>query len=817
MSTTLKVWKITILIVTIVLLFPNRSIPGLYIELYPDGSYSSFDKELENESKYTISGYVKDKSNGEYLIGANVFVKETFQGAVTNTYGFYSLTLQEGSYNIVASYIGYKPVEKSIELNKNLRVDIELESISRDLDAVIVKAKRANENITSTKMGNIKMSSKTIEKVPVLLGETDPLKVLRLMPGVQPAGEMSSSFSVRGGNKDQNLIQLDEATVYNASHMMGLFSVFNNDAIKNIEFYKGNIPARFGGRLSSVLDIKMNEGNMKKLSGNGGIGLISSRLSLGAPIVKDKCAFALSGRRTYADLFTKFSKNKEDRNNKMHFYDLNAKVNTVINKNNRIFISAYNGRDMFGDKQQDDEFEFSWGNMTNTLRWNHQYNQKLFSNLSLIYSTYDYKIMNDFTDEIKNKEGELEKTRTSVDWKADLTEYSTKADFGYYLNPENTLRFGAISTYRIFDPGTVDLLFNSEKYSFSIDNIHAIENALYAENEQKLSALLTINYGLRHSSFGNLFRKPVYTYNDEYEVKDTLKYSKNEVFNSFHGLEPRLGITYILDEATSLKLAYSRNRQYIQQAAASSSGSPLDVWFPASKTVDPQISDQVSLGIFKNFNNNAIETSAEVYYKDMQNQIDFKDHALLLLNENIEGQLRFGKARAFGLEVLVRKNVGEFSGWTSYTLSKSERKIKGVNNNEFYLSPYDRTHNFSLVLMYDISKRLSISTNWVYLTGQPFTSPAGIYEYDGETVPLFTGRNKDRMPNYHRLDLAITLKNKKIPWKIFHGSWNLSVYNVYMNDNPLFINFDYDDEGNSSKAELYYLPIIPAISYNFEF
>lgn len=458
------------------------------------------------------------------------------QGTATNVYGFYSLTLDEGNYNLQFSFMGYQMHNRNISLTQNMKININMEANANMLREVVITEQKNNEKITSTEMGNTKLSSKKIEKIPVIFGEVDPLKVLKLLPGVQSTGEMSSNFSVRGGDKDQNLIQLDEATVYNASHMLGMFSVFNNDAIKNLDFYKGNIPARYGGRLSSVLDIRMNEGNMKKISGKGGIGLISSRLTLEGPVMRDKSSFIVSGRRTYLDFFNKFAKSEEQRNSGLHFHDLNAKLNYNLNTNNRLFISMYQGRDKFGTKAANSKFNFNWGNITATMRWNHQYNEKLFSNVTAAYSSYDYGIYNDVKEKKKNKYGEMEEYKSEFDWKAKLTDYCGKIDFVYYRNPENTIRFGMQSVYHVIEPGGITIKLNENKFEFKMDKIDAIENSVYAENEMKIGALININYGLRLSNFSNIYKNPVYRYNEKFEIKDTLKYSKNEIYNSNYNL-----------------------------------------------------------------------------------------------------------------------------------------------------------------------------------------------------------------------------------------------------------------------------------------
>jgi len=767
-------------------------------------------KKSNSSGEYTISGYVKDASNGEMLIGASVYIKENLKGTVTNIYGFYSITLPAGTYTLAMSYIGYNDITIPIDLNKDLRIDKEMSLQSEELEDVVVTGERINSNVTNTKMGVVKLSSKTINQIPVLMGEADVIKAIKLLPGVQPTGETSSGMSVRGGSHDQNLILLDEATVYNASHLLGFFSVFNNDAIKNIEFMKGNIPARYGGRLSSVLDVRMNDGNMKKFSGNGGVGLIASRLTLESPIVKDKASILISGRRTYYDLFTRLSKKEDIKETVLFFYDLNAKVNAIINDNNRLYVSGYFGKDVFFGMDQ----RLSWGNHTQTIRWNHLFSQKLFSNTSVFYSNYNYSITDNRNMVIDDRD-----VPVNFKWTAGMKDFSIKTDLGYFLNTNNKLKFGIQSTFHEYNSGKIKVEFDTINLGTKIADLYALDHGIFLENEQKIGDKIILVYGLRYSLFQNMGRTSFYSLNNEYKVSDTLKYKKREIYNSYGGIEPRVGMTVIMNDRHSFKASYNRSRQYVQLASNSTGGIPLDIWVPASPNIKPQLCDQFSVGYFRNFSNDKYETSIETYYKYMQNQIDFKDHASLLLNNQIEKEFRFGWGQSYGIEVSAKKNTGRFTGWVSYTLSRSERKIKDLNDNKMFLSPYDRPHNVSIVGNYTIAKRLSFSANWVFLSGNAFTSPSGKFRYGNVIIPVYSERNGDRMPNYHRLDLGITLKNKEVAGRNWKSSWNLSVYNAYYKKNPTVVFFENSSENpNITKAKMMYvMPIVPTLTYNFSF
>ena len=755
-----------------------------------------------SQNKYTISGFIKDEA-GEELIGATIYIPSLKAGAVTNVYGFYSITLKAGNYNVDYSYIGYVTLTKEVNLNQNQSLNITLSEESKTIDEVIITAERKNENIVKTEMSTVKLQAKDIKKIPALMGEVDIIKAIQLLPGVQATGEGFSGFNVRGGSPDQNLILFDEATVYNASHLMGFFSVFNNDAVKDIKLYKGDIPAQYGGRLSSLLDIRMKEGNQKKFQATGGLGTISSRLTLEGPIIEDKWSILVAGRRTYVDLMLLLSSEEAVKSNKLYFYDLNLKTNYRISDKDRIFVSGYFGRDVF---KFGDMFGFDWGNYTLTTRWNHLFTEKLFSNFSFIYSKYDY-IMESGSESMGFK------------WTSNLEDFKLKADFNYYPNPKNTIKFGLEAIHHHFNPGYARSTGDSTDNSLRMPESNALEYAIYLSNEHKLTNKLTVNYGLRGSAFQNMGKATIYNFDDSYQTIDSTTYKKWDIFNTFYGLEPRLSLNYTLNPKSSIKASYSKTKQYVHLASNSTAGSPLDVWLPSSPNIDPQLANQVAVGYFRNFWNDIVETSIELYYKDMEDQIDFKDHADLMLNPELEGEFRTGDAWSYGAEFFIRKQQGKFTGWISYTLSKAERKIPEINSGKVYSSSYDRPHNIAIVGMYDLSKRWNISATWVYATGTPITFPTGRYEQGNMIVPIYSDRNGYRMPDYHRMDVSIILKSKKKPNKRLRSELNISAYNVYNRHNAWMINFR-PDEDNPTKtiAELVYVfPIIPSLTWNFYF
>jgi hypothetical protein len=731
----------------------------------------------------SVSGNIRDAANGEDLIGAEIILAGTRTGTVSNAYGYYSLSLPKGRYTLVFSYVGYLKKEVSLDLTSDYKLNIDLETDTRELSEVIVSAERKNANVVKPEMSTEKLSAKAIKAVPAFMGEVDLIKAVQLLPGVQPTSEGTSGFSVRGGGHDQNLILLDEATVYNASHLMGFFSVFNNDAVKDVTLYKGDIPASFGGRLSSLLDIRSKDGNSQRYAATGGVGTISSRLTLEGPLGSDKASAIVSGRRTYADVFLNLSTDEDIKNATLYFYDMNMKVNYRIDDNNRVFLAGYFGRDKFGAAIAGMEF----GNKTLTGRWNHIFSPRLFSNFTLIASVYDYYLRSDISSQLNQE------------FKSGLEDYGFKADFSYHPNPANSLKFGYNFVYHGFSPGEGGGTgAESVVGRIALPKKYAMENVLYLSNETSVGERLKLKYGLRFSTFQNI--------------------DKGRTLDFLHEWEPRVGALYAFNDRHSLKASYSRTVQYIQLASNSSAGSPLDMWFPASEQVKPQLCDQFAVGYFRNFFDDAYELSAEVYYKNLKNVVDFKDHAQLLINENLEQELRFGQGYSYGLELMLRKKDGPFNGWISYTLSKSRRQIDGINESQWYRSPYDKPHNISIVATYELSTRWSVSANWVYADGTPVTYPTGRFQVEDTYVPIYSGRNEYRYPAYHRLDLSTTWQLSR-PGSRFKHELNFSLYNAYGRKNAWTIMFrQEDDRPDVSYAEKIYLfTFIPSLTWNFTF
>ncbi len=753
------------------------------------------------QQKYTISGNIKDFATGEDLIGATVLIEGvTHRGTVSNSYGFYSISLPESEYKIRFQYVGYEPRTITVNLTANQVVDIELKEKTVELGNIIVTGERADKNVTSVEMGNVKLTPKQIESIPVLFGEHDILKTIQLMPGVKSAGEGNSGFYVRGGGIDQNLILLDEAPVYNASHLLGFFSVFNSEAIKSANLMKGSIPAEFGGRASSVFDIKMKEGNMKKFGVTGNIGLISSNLAVEGPIKKDKGSFIVSGRRTYADMFLVFSKKEDIKNTTLYFYDLNLKSNYKINKNNRIYLSGYFGRDNFGYAK---EFGFDWGSITGTLRWNHSFNGKLFSNTSFIVSNYSYNI-NIFD-------------AADILIRSEINDINLKQDFTFYANAQNTLKFGGNVIFHNVLPGEITV---SEGFSLESDKIsrrRAIEWAGYISNSQQISEQFKVYYGLRLALFSNVGPGEFYEFDEAGKLINTINKEHFGIVKTQGGLEPRIGLNYTINRKSSLKASYNRIYQFLHLLSNSTTTTPTDLWLPSSNNVKPQISDQISLGYFRNFKENEYETSLEIYYKDLKNQIDYKNGAELVYNATVESELVFGRGWAYGAELMVKRNFGRLNGWVSYTWAKTMRQFDLINKGNPFPARHDRTHDLSVVGMFDITRKLKLSATWIFYTGNAVTFPSGKYEIEGQTVAYYTERNGYRMPNYHRFDLGLTWQRKKT--ERFESSWNFSVYNVYARENAYFIDFRESEENpNVTEAVQFAIfKVIPSVSYKFKF
>ena len=761
---------------------------------------------VQAQKKHTISGYVSD-ALGEELIGANVIIAGEARGTITNAYGFYSLTLPEGHYQLEYSFLGYKTQLKDIDLNEDKIINISLEESAEEIESVEVVAEGRDVNIREVEMSTNTLQMKTIQQLPQLLGETDIIKTIQLLPGVLQSNEASGGFHVRGGSVDQNLILLDNAHVYNASHAVGFLSVFNADAIKDLKLYKGGIPAEFGGRLSSILDIHMKEGNKQEYRGTGAIGTITSRLTIEGPIWRNKASFIISGRRTYADLMLPFAKDTLAKKTKLFFYDLNAKLNWSINDNNRVFVSGYFGRDVF---KLGDLFNMDYGNFTVTGRWNHVFNKRLFLNLSTIYSNYRYDmgIGEDITD---------------FNWETYIRDLNQKIDFTYYLNPENTFKFGIQVIKHRYSPGKIFGNFSDSTFNYQIPLTNSLEYGFYFSNEQEVNSWLSVQYGIRYSLFQNFGKGQFLVFDrsdpKEYIVTDTLYYSKWELYNSYDkGIEPRLSVRARLNSVSSVKGSYNRMYQYIQLASNSTASLPLDFWFPSSPNIKPQRSDQIAFGYFRNFKENMFESSMEVFYKWNKDAIDFRDHASLILNDAYEGELRIGKGWAYGIEFLLKKQTGKLSGWISYTYSRTFRKIPEINDGKTYQAAWDKPHDFALVVSYDMNKRLNFSGNWIYTSAPPRTMPTSRFEYAGIIAPVYSDRNTIRIFPYHRLDLAVNFRLNRSERHVDHFL-NFSVYNIYMHKNPIQISFEQDEnDPYVTKAYMVYLyRIVPSITYSFKF
>lgn len=771
---------------------------------------------------FTISGRVKDAANGETLLGATVIVSSG-GGTVTNEYGFYSVSLEEGTYQLTYKYLGYQDVVKTIALDENKTINVELDVAAKVIGPAVISAKALAKKVENKKISVVKMETAKIKEIPVIFGEVDILKTITLLPGIQSAGEGNSGFNVRGGSQDQNLILLDEATVYNASHLLGFFSVFNGDAVKDLEVYKGGIPSKYGGRLSSIVDIKMRDGNAKKFSGIGGIGTISSRLTLEGPIVKDKSSFMVAGRRSYADIFLPLAPDESIQDSKLFFYDLNLKANYELSDKDRLYVSAYFGRDVLGLSEL---FSLNWGNATATVRWNHLVNEKIFVNTSLVYSDFNYGFDIKFAE---NANFGLDQS---------INDVYIKTDWTNFISQESKLNFGAQLTYHRFNPGLFSA--NNEESSeifqdVQIEERKAIESGWYVDHEYKPSKRLNMRYGIRLSTFSNLggteytYTKNPETFKPIDSLLESTVYGDGEIYNTYFGLEPRASISYNLTTDMALKGSYNRTFQYIQQATNTASAFPTDQWFSANGNVEPQRADQVAVGLFKNFDI-GLETSAEVYYKWMDNQIDYRDNAQIAFNEQLDGELLTGKGWAYGAEFYIGKTEGNSSGFVSYTWARTMRQIEGISGGNPYVANFDRRHNLSVVFTQKFSERLLATASFIFSSGQPLTTPVSKYFFDGEWNSNYNQqeRNNFRVPAYHRADIGVTLKGKERPEKTFRSNWNFSIYNLYNRENPYAIYFrqintnDLDKfrgavEGNTAAFQTTLFKIIPAVTWNFEF
>ncbi|MEQ8626206.1 TonB-dependent receptor [Ekhidna sp.] len=784
---------------------------------------------LTAQEKYTINGYVKDAANGEALIGATVLIEELGTGNITNVYGFYSITLPPGEYSVVYRYIGFVSQKKQILLEENSRIDVELVEEQTQLEEVVVTAKPEDENVTSTEMSVAELDIKTISKLPAFLGEVDVIKSVQLLPGVSTVGEGSSGFNVRGGSVGQNLVLLDEAPIYNSSHMLGFFSVFNPDAVKDVKLYKGGIPARFGGRLSSVLDIRMKEGNIKEYEVNGGIGTIFSRLAVEGPIKKEKASFIVAGRRSYIDILAKPFTDVFDNGAGLYFYDLTAKANWNISDTDRVYVSGYWGRDVFNfDERQG----INWGSKTGTFRWNHLYNERLFSNLTIYVSDYDY--------ELKFGEDELDK----FEWMSNITTYDLKPEFTYFLNTNNELTFGAEAIFYRFSPAEANFSSNGVNREFSLPKKRALEYGLYVGNKQTVNEKIDVEYGLRFSGFNYIGPGEYYTFNDTIPGE---RRSPTAVFEAddwesikgYNNLEPRVSVKYQLNRTSSIKASYNRMAQYIHLISNTTASNPLDIWTPSTNNIQPQTGQQWAAGYFRNFKNNMYEFSFETYYRKTENQIDYIDGAELFINDLLEGDVISGQGRAYGAEFYLKKNKGRLTGWLSYTLGRTELKIDGINylddlenrTGKWYPTRYDQTHNLKIAGFYELNKRWSVSANFTYLSGTPTTFPTHRYQIEYLTIPenANNSRNNLRIPDYHRLDVSFTLlgrevrKNGKV--RKNRDSLVITFYNIYNRKNPFSIYFwqgeDRVEMGEPAPTRATQVSIlgsiVPSVTYNFKF
>ncbi|RAV98607.1 TonB-dependent receptor [Pseudochryseolinea flava] len=765
-----------------------------------------------SQQKVTINGYVKDAANGEELIGVGVYIPQLKAGTVTNAYGFYAITVPPGSYEIVFSYMGYTPYTYKGELTTNVSQNIEMETEAKVIQEVVVTEKRVDENVFDVQMSRNTVDLARIKKLPALFGEVDIIKNVQMLPGVVSAGEGTSAFFVRGGSADQNLILIDEAPVYDPSHLFGLFSVFNADVIKDSDLYKGGIPPRFGGRLSSILDVRTKDGNNKNFGVTGGIGTLATRVAVEGPLKKEKSSFILSGRRSYADIFLKASGEETD----IYFYDINAKVNWRQSNKNRFFVAAYAGRDVL---KLDDQFGFGWGNMTATFRWNHLFNDKLFSNISVIGSNFDYKL-------------EIEDEVQGFKWTSNLQELSMKADLSYAISANNELSFGYHLTGRRFSPGEIGP--NTEGSMFTElkqQHMYALDHALYIGNQQRVNDQLSFDYGVRLSIFQNMGKGYVYKYEDPQDPigknrTDTLHYDGWETIKSYVNLEPRVGIRYMFKEGQSLKLSYNRMVQNTHLVSASTVPVPFNTWNPSNYYLKPQIADQFAVGYFRNFKDNMFEASTEVFYKDINNVTDFADNADLFFNEDLSTEYRQGDSWAYGAEFMVNKTSGRLTGMVSYTLSKVERKIPEVNGGKTFDANYDRRNSLNIQAAYDLNPKWTFGASFTYNTGRPITLGSGKWEYGQYNPDIITERNGYRLPDFHRLDLSATLTPKKNANRRWKGQWIFAIYNVYNRKNPftIYTRTKQDDDGNiigdgrQKEARLVYLfPILPSVTYNFKF
>ncbi|MEZ4858039.1 MAG: TonB-dependent receptor [Flavobacteriaceae bacterium] len=771
-----------------------------------------------SQEKFTLNGTLLEEATGETLIGVNVIIPELQTGTITNEYGFYSITLPSGNYEVLFSSLGFVTQQQNVALNKNITLNISLKNDTEQLEEVIITADVERANIKAPQMSVNTLTAGTIKSIPVVLGEADVIKALLLLPGVSNAGEGASGFNVRGGAADQNLILLDEATIFNSSHLFGFFSVFNPDAIKDVKLFKGSIPSRYGGRVSSVLEIFQKEGNSKALKFNGGIGIVASRLLAEGPILKDKAAFLVGGRASYAHLFLPLF----DINNSAYFYDLNTKLNYRINDNNNIFLSGYFGRDLFSIN---DSFVNTYGNAVGNFRWNHIFNDKLFSNLSLIYSDYYYGLELDFV---------------GFKWNSGIQNFNLKYDLKHYITDKLQVNYGLNNIYYSFNPGKI--IPNNPESGIVAEQLikkYANESALYVDVEQKLSPKLNVEYGVRVSHFIRFGQDEINVYKDnnpvdfdpftlvykEGEPIETIASSRSDQLKSYTNFEPRVSAAYAFNDDLSIKASYTRLSQYLHLLSNTSSPTPLDVWTPSGPYVKPQLLDQYAFGVFKNLYHRDYTLETEVYFKEIQNRIDYIDGANLIANNAIEQVILNGEARSYGLELLLRKNTGKLQGWVSYTLSKSEQRTPprnenetGINNGNWYNTPYDKPHDISIYANYELNNTWTFNSNFVFQTGRPTNYPIGQFVFQDVVVPYYGLRNVERLPAYHRIDISANYTPTQKKEKKWSSEWVFSIYNLYNRRNAASINFrQNEDTGANEAVRTSIFGIVPSVTYNFKF
>ena len=767
----------------------------------------------EKSGRVVLNGYVKDSLSGESVIGATVVISGQSKGVMSNQYGFYSITLDKGTYTINVSHVSYLGRSITINLDSNFSQNFDLVSKSAAISEVVVYSKRRDGNVKNAQMGKVDLSMNQIRNIPAFMGEVDLLKAIQLLPGVRNAGEGNAGFYVRCGGPDQNLIMLDDAVVYNTGHLFGFFSIFNSDAIKNVSLIKGGMPAQYGGRLSSVVDVAMKDGNINKMQMDGGIGLIASRFSIQGPIKKNKASFILSARRTYIDALVKpaISKSSSFYGSGYYFYDVNAKVNYRFSEKDRLYLSGYFGRDVFDFVSAKRSFKTNipWGNATGTLRWNHVFNRRLFANTTLVYNDYKFK----FTAQQESFE---------IGLSSGIRDVTLKTDFDYYPLPNHKLKFGGLLTKHKFVPNVVT--GRQDSIIFTPNNEgskYAVETALYLQDDWELGEKWKINYGLRYSTFAQVGPYNLYTRDADGNKLDSIVYKNLKTVKAYGGLEPRVTIRYAIDDETSLKAAVTRNLQYIHLVSNAGTTLPTDLWVPSTYIVKPQISWLYAAGLFKNFKDNTYETSLEVYYKDMRNQVEYKEGYTPSLADP-EEEFVFGKGWSYGTEMLVNKLKGRFTGWVGYTLSWTWRKFPQLNDGEKYPVKYDRRHDLSVVANYEASRKWKLGAVFVYGTGNAITLPERFYVINGVLTQEYSRLNQYRMKAYHRLDLSATLTPVPKKKRKLTSYWVFSIYNVYSRLNPYFIYFD--QNGSATNGDLKVearqvslFPVLPAVTWNFKF